>query len=116
MVVSQLDATFAALADPTRREILHRLAEGSATVNELAQPFRMTQQAISKHLAYLERARLIHKKRRGREQLCSLRPERIREVSDWAAAYQRFWTESFGRLDAALVEIAKLEEPHGRKS
>lgn len=110
MVVNQLDATFAALADPTRRAILHQLMRGPATVNELAEPFRISQQAVSKHLAYLKKARLIRKQRRGREQVCSLMPERIREVADWAAAYRRFWEDQFGRLDAALAEIEKLEE------
>src|SRR3954471_20367372 len=99
MAVDQLRNTFAALADPTRRAILGRLADGEATVNELAEPFPMTVQAVSKHLKVLERAGLIA---RGRS--AQLRPSRIqgdalREVAAWLAEYRRFWDESFDRLD-----------------
>jgi DNA-binding transcriptional ArsR family regulator len=102
MAVDQLSRTFAALADPTRREILARLAEGEATVNELAEPFPVTVQAISKHLKVLERAGLIT---RGRA--AQLRPSRfdgapLREVDDWLINYRRFWDASFDRLDARL--------------
>jgi DNA-binding transcriptional ArsR family regulator len=102
MAVDQLSRTFAALADPTRREILARLAEGEATVNELAEPFPVTVQAISKHLKVLERAGLIT---RGRA--AQLRPSRLdgaplREVDDWLLTYRRFWDASFDRLDARL--------------
>lgn len=102
MAVDQLSRTFAALADPTRREILARLAEGEATVNELAEPFPVTVQAISKHLKVLERAGLIT---RGRA--AQLRPSRfdggpLREVDDWLIKYRRFWDASFDRLDARL--------------
>jgi DNA-binding transcriptional ArsR family regulator len=102
MAVDQLSRTFAALADPTRREILARLAEGEATVNELAEPFPVTVQAISKHLRVLERAGLIT---RGRA--AQLRPSRfdgapLREVDDWLIKYRRFWDASFDRLDARL--------------
>jgi DNA-binding transcriptional ArsR family regulator len=94
-----LDATFAALADPTRRAILARLAEGEATVNEIAEPFPMTLQAISKHLKVLERAGLIT---RGRA--AQLRPSRIqgaalKDAADWLSDYRGFWEESFDRLE-----------------
>ena len=102
MAVDQLSRTFAALADPTRREILARLAEGEATVNELAEPFPVTVQAISKHLKVLEQAGLIT---RGRA--AQLRPSRfdgapLREVDYWLIKYRRFWDASFDRLDARL--------------
>jgi DNA-binding transcriptional ArsR family regulator len=111
MAVDQLSRTFAALADPTRREILARLAEGEATVNELAEPFPVTVQAISKHLKVLERAGLIT---RGRA--AQLRPSRfdgapLREVDDWLIKYRRFWDASFDRLDARLRSKERRE--HG---
>jgi DNA-binding transcriptional ArsR family regulator len=98
MAVDQLTPTFAALADPTRRAILARLAEGEATVNQLAEPFPITLQAVSKHLKVLERAGLIA---RGRSR--QLRPSRLqgaalKEVADWVAAYRRFWDDSSDRL------------------
>jgi DNA-binding transcriptional ArsR family regulator len=100
--VDELSRTFSALADPTRRQILARLAEGEATVNELAAPFPVTVQAISKHLKVLEEAGLI---RRGRR--AQLRPSRLvgaplREVDEWITPYRRFWEVSFDRLDARL--------------
>jgi DNA-binding transcriptional ArsR family regulator len=100
--VDHLSVTFAALADPTRRAILTRLANGSATVNELAEPFPISLQAVSKHLKVLERAGLI---RRGRH--AQLRPSRIqgealRDVSDWVSEFRGFWEESFDRLDEHL--------------
>ncbi len=109
MAVDQLSRTFAALADPTRREILARLAEGEATVNELAEPFPVTVQAISKHLKVLERAGLIT---RGRA--AQLRPSRfdgapLREVDDWLIKYRRFWDASFDRLDARLRSKERRE-------
>ena len=102
MEADHLSTTFAALADPTRREILARLAEGEATVNELAEPFPISVQAISKHLQVLERAGLIS---RGRE--AQLRPSRIRgdalmEATEWLHGYQRFWSDSFDRMDERL--------------
>jgi len=109
MVVDQLSRTFAALADPTRREILARLAEGEATVNELAEPFPVTVQAISKHLKVLEQAGLIT---RGRA--AQLRPSRfegapLREVDDWLIKYRHFWDASFDRLDARLRSTERRE-------
>jgi DNA-binding transcriptional ArsR family regulator len=115
MVVDNLSSAFAALSDPTRRTILHRLARGPATVNELAKPFEISQQAISKHVAYLERARLIEKRRRGREHLCALRPNAIKRVAEWADGYRRFWSESFERLDTLLAEMKEKESRRGRR-
>jgi DNA-binding transcriptional ArsR family regulator len=102
MAVDQLSNTFAALADPTRRAILGRLAEGEATVNELAEPFPISVQAVSKHLKVLERAGLIA---RGRS--AQLRPSRLegtplKEAVDWLEQYRRFWQGSFDRLDERL--------------
>jgi DNA-binding transcriptional ArsR family regulator len=102
MAVDRLSTTFAALADPTRREILARLAEGEATVNELAEPFPITVQAVSQHLKVLERAGLI---RRGRS--AQLRPSRLqgaplKDAAEWLDKYRRFWEVSFDSLDARL--------------
>jgi DNA-binding transcriptional ArsR family regulator len=100
-----LDATFAALADPTRRAILARLASGAATVNELAEPFAMTQPAISKHLKVLERAGLISRNRDGQRRPSRLEPERLAEASAWLERYREFWEASFARLDVVLHEL-----------
>jgi DNA-binding transcriptional ArsR family regulator len=102
VAVDELTATFAALADPTRRAILARLAEGEATVNELAEPFAMSLQAVSKHLKVLERSGLIT---RGRS--AQLRPSRLhaaplKEAVDWLETYRRFWQDGFDRLDERL--------------
>jgi DNA-binding transcriptional ArsR family regulator len=105
MVVDSLDATLAAVADPTRRAILLRLAQGPAAVGDLAAPFRMSQQAVSKHLACLERARLIQKRRKGRLHVCSLRPAPLKQVALWTEGFRRFWEESYDRLDDLLVEM-----------
>lgn len=112
----RLDATFAALADPTRRAILARLASGKASVNDLAKPFEMSQPAISKHLRVLERAGLIS---RGRE--AQRRPRRIEarplgEASDWLENYRKFWEGSFQRLDALLDELKTLEKSKDKKA
>src|SRR5262245_17666561 len=105
MVVDSLDATLAAVAHPARRAILLRLAQGPAAVHDLARPFRMSQQAVSKHLAYLERARLVRKRRRGRQHICTLAPKPLKEVAFWAEGFRRFWEESYDRLDDLLVEM-----------
>ncbi len=115
MVVDSLSTTLAALADPTRRSILGRLADGPATVGELAGPYRISQQAVSKHLAYLERARLVEKRREGRRHVCKLSPAPFRELADWVAHYRRFYEESFDRLDHYLRELKKKEKKHDRK-
>lgn len=105
--------TLAAVADPTRRSILRRLAGGPAAVTDLARPFRMSQQAVSKHLACLERARLIEKRRRGRLHICTLKPEPLKEVAEWTAGYRRFWEARFRNLDALLDEMKKKERKRG---
>ena len=107
LVVDQLTVTFAALTDPTRRSILQTLVGGPASVNELARPFRMSQQAVSKHLAYLVRARLVEKRREGRRHFCRLRPAPIRDVAGWAEAYRSIWEQKLERLDAYMAELQK---------
>jgi DNA-binding transcriptional ArsR family regulator len=101
----QLDATFAALADPTRRAILARLTSGDASVNELAEPFAMTQPAISKHLKVLERAGLISRGRDAQRRPCRLQAKRLAEANDWLEHYRAFWEGSFERLDEVLEEL-----------
>ncbi len=96
--MTNLDTTFSALADPTRRAILARLALGDATAGELAEPFSISQPAISKHLKVLERASLIERRREGQHQRCHLRPGALKDANDWLAFYTRFWSESFDRL------------------
>jgi DNA-binding transcriptional ArsR family regulator len=102
---AQLDATFAALADPTRRAILARLATGEASVNELAEPFAMTQPAISKHLKVLERAGLISRGRDAQRRPCRLEAKRLAEANRWLENYRQFWEGSFDRLDTLLDEL-----------
>ena len=106
MAVSErLDATFAALADPTRRAILARLAAGEASVLELAEPFTMTQPAISKHLKVLERAGLISRGRDAQRRPCRLEARPLAEANDWLKHYRRHWESSFRKLDAVLREL-----------
>jgi DNA-binding transcriptional ArsR family regulator len=114
MSTARLDATFAALADPTRRAILARLAAGEASVLELAEPFRMSLPAISKHLKVLERAGLITRSRDAQRRPCRLHAGRLKEVAEWIDFYRRFWEESFDRLDEYLTELQKKEKKHGR--
>ncbi len=97
-----LNDTFAALADPTRRAILAKLASGEASVKELMEPFALSQPAISKHIQVLERAGLISRSRAAQTRPCKLEAERLKEASDWIDHYRRFWTESFDRLDDYL--------------
>lgn len=112
-----LTSTFAALADPTRRAILARLSEGGeVSVTELAQPFRMTLPAISKHLKVLERARLIRRGREAQRRPCALAAQPLKDVADWVAQYKRFWEESFDRLDEYLAQLQKKERKRGRRS
>jgi DNA-binding transcriptional ArsR family regulator len=101
----QLDRTFAALADPTRRAILARLASGEATVTELAAPFDISLPAVSKHLKVLERAGLVARGRERQWRPARLEAGPLREVADWAEGYRRFWEESYDRLDAYLEEL-----------
>ncbi len=107
----RLDAVFAALADPTRRAILNRLASGEASVNELARPFEMSQPAISKHLRVLERAGLISRGRDAQRRPCRLEPERLAEADHWLENYRRLWEERFARLDALLEEMQAAVKP-----
>jgi DNA-binding transcriptional ArsR family regulator len=100
--VDQLSSTFAALADPTRRAILGRLAEGEATVTELAEPFPISIQAVSKHLKVLERAGLVTRGRTARLRPSRLRGAPLKDADDWLQRYRRFWMGSFDRLDARL--------------
>jgi DNA-binding transcriptional ArsR family regulator len=108
--VNVLDQTFVALSDRTRRQILERLRRGPATVTELAEPFSISQQAISKHLACLERARLIEKQRLGRRQFCALRAATLKDACDWMEPYRRLWNESLDQLDALLKEMKQRKE------
>ena len=109
-ISSSLDATFAALADPTRRAILARLASGEASVNELAKPFAMSQPAISKHLKVLERAGLISRGRDAQRRPCRLVGTPLADASDWLEHYRKFWEESFQRLDVLLDEMKTKEK------
>src|SRR5262245_23166964 len=110
---AQLDATFAALADPTRRAILTRLATGEASVNELARPFAMSQPAISKHLRVLERAGLISRGRDAQRRPCRLEAKRLAEADEWLERYRKNWEESFGKLDSLLEEMKAEETKRG---
>ncbi len=110
MVVDKLGTTFAALSDPTRRAMIERLSRGPASVHGLTEPFALSQQMISKHIAYLVRARIVIKTKRGRESVCRLRPEAIKKVSDWAFSYRRFWEESFDKLDVVVNQMKKEKE------
>src|SRR5690348_18333494 len=110
MVVDRLGTTFAAFADPTRRAMIERLYRGPASVHGLTEPFALSQQMISKHIAYLVRARIVSKSKRGRESICTLRPEAIKTVSDWAISYRQFWEESFDKLD---VVVKRMKEEVG---
>ena len=105
-----LDATFAALADPTRRAILKRLASGQASVNQLAEPFAMTQPAISKHLKVLERAGLISRGRDAQRRPCRLEAKRLAQANEWLENYRKFWEGSFERLDDLLDEMKTTEQ------
>jgi len=111
----RLDATFAALADPTRRAILARLASGAASVTELAEPFAMSQPAISKHLKVLERAGLISRGRDAQRRPRRLEAAPLAEANEWLEAYRRFWEASYAHLDALLEEL-KAKAPKKRRT
>jgi DNA-binding transcriptional ArsR family regulator len=115
MTGDQLSATFAALADPTRRAILARLASGAATVTQVAEPFEMSLPAVSKHLKVLERAGLIARGRAAQWRPCKLEARPLKEVADWVEHYRNFWTESFDRLDEYLRQVQQKEKRHGDK-
>ena len=95
--------------------MIERLARGPASVHSLTEPFALSQQMISKHIACLVRARIVIKKKRGRESICTLRPEAIKTVSDWAISYRQFWEESFDKLDVVVKQMKKEESRDGRK-
>ncbi len=110
-----LSATFAALADPTRRAILARLASGECSVTALAEPFDMSMPAVSKHLRVLERAGLIARGREAQWRPCRLEPAPLKEVADWAERYRAMWEQRFDRLDTYLKELDNKEKKNGRK-
>ena len=109
----RLSATFAALADPSRRAILARLAAGETSVTDLAEPMRISLPAVSKHLKVLERAGLISRGRRAQWRPCRLEAAPLKDVAEWVAHYRSFWEESLDRLDKYLQELQKKEKKHG---
>jgi DNA-binding transcriptional ArsR family regulator len=111
----RLSSTFAALADPTRRGILARLATGQASVTELAEPYKMSMPAISKHLKVLERAGLIARGREAQWRPCRIQPGALKGVDDWLEEYRRLWEERFDRLDEYLTKLQAKEKKRGRK-
>jgi DNA-binding transcriptional ArsR family regulator len=116
MLSDQLSATFSALADPTRRAILARLASGETSVTELAAPFEMTTPAVTKHLKVLERAGLITRSRQAQWRPCQLNATPLHEVADYLEQYRQFWEQSFDRLEVYLKTIQTKEKKHGRKN
>lgn len=115
MMHDQLSTTFAALADPTRRAILARLASGESTVTELAAPFEMSLPAVSKHLRVLERAGLIARGRDAQWRPCRLEPAPLKHVADWVDQYRVIWEKRLDRMDNYLRELKKKEKRHGRQ-
>ena len=116
MVVDQLGTTFSALSDPTRREMIERLSHGPATVHRLTEACAISQQMVSKHIAYLVRARIVIKTKRGRESVCTLRPDAIKTVSDWASNYRRFWEESLDKLEVVVNQMKAMEVKDGKRN
>jgi DNA-binding transcriptional ArsR family regulator len=112
--MDQLSTTFAALADPTRRAILARLASGERSVTELAEPFDMSLPAVSKHLRVLERAGLIVRGREAQWRPCRIQPRPLKEVADWTEAYRHIWEQRFDRLESYLQELQAKEKKHDR--
>jgi DNA-binding transcriptional ArsR family regulator len=112
MAADPLSATFAALADPTRRAILARLLEGSATVKELSAPFAMSGPAVSKHLRVLERAGLIKRGREAQWRPCELDAAPLKDVAEWAQRYRQFWDASYQRLDKVLDHLKEKDHDH----
>jgi DNA-binding transcriptional ArsR family regulator len=115
MSIDHLSATFAALADPTRRAILARLASRECSVTELAEPFDMSMPAVSKHLRVLERAGLIARRREAQWRPCRIEARPLKEVADWAERYRHIWEQRLDRLGAYLQELQAKEKKHGRK-
>jgi DNA-binding transcriptional ArsR family regulator len=115
MTTDQLSSTFAALADPTRRAILAKLATGECSVTELAEPFAMSMPAVSKHLRVLERAGLIVRGREAQWRPCRIKPAPLKEVADWLEDYRAIWEQRFDRLETYLQEMKTKERKHARK-
>jgi DNA-binding transcriptional ArsR family regulator len=113
VVADELDLVFSALADPTRRAILERLAHGDATVNQLAEPFAMTQQAVSKHLKVLERAQLISRTRTAQSRPCVLDSERLDAAAGWIASHRQIWADRHDRLDEHLAALQNKQHRKG---
>src|ERR1700687_2595033 len=114
MQTDSLSATLSALADPTRRAIPPRLAEGEATVNEIAEPFDISLPAVSRHLKVLEAAGLISRGREAQWRPCRLETDALRNVDDWLARYRRFWTGSFDKMDAYIAKLKSKEKRNER--
>ena len=114
-MTDQLSVTFAALADPTRRAILARLASGERSVTELAEPFAMSMPAVSKHLRVLENAGLISRGRDAQWRPCRIEAAPLKEVSEWTERYRAIWEQRFDRLETYLQELKAKERAHGRK-
>jgi DNA-binding transcriptional ArsR family regulator len=115
MTADHLSATFAALADPTRRAILARLASGECSVTELAEPFAMSMPAVSKHLRVLERAGLIARGREAQWRPCRLKAAPLKEVAEWTEGFRAIWEQRLDRLEMYLQELKTKERKHGRK-
>jgi DNA-binding transcriptional ArsR family regulator len=115
MATDHLSATFAALADPTRRAILARLASGECSVTELAEPFEMSMPAVSKHLRVLEQAGLIARRREAQWRPCRLEARPLKDVADWAERYRYIWEQRLDRLDSYLQQLQTKEKRHGRQ-
>ena len=113
--MDQLSATFAALADPTRRAILARLAAGECSVTELAAPFEMSMPAVSKHLRVLERAGLIARRAEAQRRPCRIEAAPLKQVAAWTEDYRHIWEQRLVRLDSYLQRLQKKEKSHGRK-
>jgi DNA-binding transcriptional ArsR family regulator len=115
MVEEQLDSVFAALADPTRRGMLADLAAGEKPIGELAAPYRMSFAGAAKHVAVLDRAGLIERRKAGRQQLCRLKADRLKQASNWLVQWERFWTDRLDALEVALVEDEHDGGEHGEQ-
>jgi DNA-binding transcriptional ArsR family regulator len=116
MTTRQLDLTFGALADPTRRAILSRLARGEASVTQLAEPFDLSLAAVSKHLKVLQRAGLVSQTREAQWRPCRLEARPLKKAAEWIDHYREYWEQSFDRLDDYLRDVQSKEKKHGRKN
>lgn len=113
---ADLDAIFTALADPTRRAIISRLTKGEVSVLELAEPFKISQPAVTKHLNVLERAGLISRRRDGQRRPCRLEPDRFAQLAEWISHFRELYEEGFDRLDEYLQELKKEKKAHAKQS